>query len=109
VISYRRLEEETELMRLNCPDSAQLRLRANMHMTLQRKFVNVMKEHQQTQYQIKHSIRKHLMVRVQTIVPDITPENLSNLFSAENSSIAETVRDLMHGAILKVCVLSLKY
>ena len=94
-----KLREETEQLRsTNAAKISELRIRENLVNTLTRKFVDVMKEYQNSQTKYKTYLKKKVKRQVQIVKPDATSEEIDTVLKSGGGS-----GEVFKAAILKVC------
>jgi t-SNARE complex subunit (syntaxin) len=89
-----RIREDTEKMQGK--DASVIRIRENLSNTLTRKFVDVMKEYQNTQQNFKTEIKKKVKRQVQIVKPDATSEEIDAVLQSGGGS-----GEVFKNAILK--------
>jgi t-SNARE complex subunit (syntaxin) len=82
-----RLKEETDKNKAqNGQKSPEVRIRENMVSTLTRKFIDVMKEYQNSQTKFKTDIKKKVKRQVQIVKSDATTEEIDAIFKSGGGS-----------------------
>jgi t-SNARE complex subunit (syntaxin) len=82
-----RLKEETDKNKAqNGQKSPEVRIRENMVSTLTRKFIDVMKEYQNSQTKFKTDIKKKVKRQVQIVKPEATTEEIDAVFKSGGGS-----------------------
>lgn len=82
-----KLKEETDKNKAqNGQKSPEVRIRENMVSTLTRKFIDVMKEYQNSQTKFKTDIKKKVKRQVQIVKPDATTEEIDAVFKSGGGS-----------------------
>ena len=100
-----RLREDTERLKTSnqgAKQTPEIRIRENLSNTLTRKFVDVMKEYQNSQTKYKTDIKKKVKRQVQIVKPDATSEEIDAVFKSGGGS-----GEVLKSAILTVrCLIS---
>lgn len=92
-----KLKENTERMKGDAKaKQTDIRIRENLVNTLTRKFIDVMKEYQNTQNKYKTEIKKKVKRQVQIVKPDATPEEIDAVLKSGKGA-----DDVFKEAILK--------
>ena len=92
-----KLKENTERMKGdNKTKQTDIRIRENLINTLTRKFIDMMKEYQNTQNKYKTEIKKKVKRQVQIVKPDATPEEIDAVLKSGKGA-----DDVFKEAILK--------
>lgn len=85
------LREDNERMKTNSSSTtpnrpSELRIRENLTNTLTRKFVEVMKDYQNAQQQLKQDIKKKVTRHFRIVDPEVTTEQIDELISGGGGS-----------------------
>jgi t-SNARE complex subunit (syntaxin) len=81
-----RLREDTDKLKGEKKPTPEVRIRENLTNTLTRKFVDVMKEYQNSQTKYKTDIKKKVKRQVQIVKPDATSEEIDAVFKSGGGS-----------------------
>ena len=93
-----RIREDTARLQDNATSKAsEIRIRTNLTDTLTRKFVDVMKEYQNSQTKFKTDIKKKVKRQVQIVKPDASPEEIDAVLKSGGGSTQMFKQTILKG------------